>query len=128
MTAPTATNIDIIQGQTFGMQVTWADSTTSPPTPIPLTNYRAHMQIRSKPGAVGTPLVELSSVGTSPALTIEPNGSIGVVEVRIPATTTAILAKNCSYDLFVINSSDPTEATRLVYGTVTVYKSVTVNG
>lgn len=125
--ADTPTDIEIVQGATFNMQVTWADSSTDPPTPISLSDYYAHMQIRSKPGATGTPLINLSSTGTTPALTIEPDGQTGVVRVRISAQDTATLTKNCAYDLFVIKTNDPTEATRLVYGAITLSKSVTVN-
>lgn len=127
MTAPTETDIDIVQGQTFTMQVTWADESTDPATPISLSGYHAHMQVRLKAGAVGTPMLDLSSTGTDPALTLEPNGQTGVVAVRIPATATATLTKNCAYDLFVVSTTDPTEATRLVFGKITIYKSVTVN-
>lgn len=127
MTAATSTDIDVVQGATFAMQVTWANSAVSPATPIPLSGYRAHMQFRPKPGAVGTPLLELSSEGTAPSLTIEPNGATGVVSIRISAIDTATLNKNCFYDLFVVNKTDPTDATRLVKGAVNLDKSVTIN-
>lgn len=109
------------------MNVTWADSSTNPATPISLSGYRAHMQIRAKAGSFGPPLLDLSSTGTSPALTIEPNAQTGVVAIRIGATDTALLTKTCAYDLFVIKTTDPTEATRLIYGAVTVERAVTVN-
>lgn len=114
----------IVQNATFTMRVTWTDSVTS--NPISLANYFAHMQVRSKVGATGTPLLDLSSEGTAPALIIEPGGATGEIDIRIPATGTATLTKNCVYDLFVINKTDPTDATRLVKGAITLDKSVTV--
>lgn len=123
----TSVPIEIIQGQTFRMNVTWADATTDPATPLSLTGYRAHMQIRSKAGASGTPLVDLSSIGVNPQLAIEPNSATGVVGIRIGADVTATLTKNCAYDLFIIRLDDVTEAVRLVAGAVTINKSVSVN-
>lgn len=127
MAAPTETDIDVVQGQTFTMQVTWANESTDPATPISLSGYHAHMQVRTKAGATGTALLDLSSIGSNPALTIEPNGQTGVVAVRIGAVDTAALTKSCAYDLFVVSTADPTEAVRLVFGKITLYKSVTVN-
>ena len=125
MTLAPSTDITVVQGATFTMQVTWASSAATP-VPISLANHRAHMQIRTRPGLTGTPTIDLTSLGTTPALTLEPGGQTGLVAVRIPATLTATLTKNCAYDLFVINNSDPTDATRLIYGAVILSKSVTV--
>lgn len=127
MAAPTETDVDVVQGQTFSMQVTWADESVDPPAPISLNGYRAHMQVRSRAGSSGAPLLDLTSDGDDASLHIEPNGQTGVVVVRISASDTAKLTKNCAYDLFVVNTADPTEATRLIFGKVTVSKSVTVN-
>lgn len=124
----TPTPLEIVQRATFSLSVTWTDNAT-PPAPIPLTGYFAHMQIRSKAGAAGDPIVDVTSVaanGVTPEILLEPNGMIGVVQVRIPATKTALLTKNCNYDLFLIKVADPTEAIRLIYGPVTVDRSVTV--
>lgn len=85
------------------------------------------MQIRSKVGGGGQLLAELSSEGSNPQLTIEPDGATGVIDVRISATVTAGFKKTAYYDLFAIHTSDPTDATRLVFGTVTVSLSATVN-
>lgn len=126
MAAPTETDLDVVQGQTFTMQVTWADETTDPATPISLSGYRAHMQVRLKVSAP-TALLDLSSEDASPALTLEPGGQTGVLTVRIGATDTSKLTKSCVYDLFVVKKDDPTEATRLMFGTINVFRSVTVN-
>lgn len=120
----TQTPITIVPGQTFKMSVTWADGST-PPVPISLTGYRAHMQFRKHPGAKGDPIVDLTSVGGG-ALTIQPDGSVGEVRIRISALITALILKDCAYDLFVLKDADSTEATRLVGGPVTVDPSVTV--
>lgn len=120
----TQTDIEIVQRQTFTMTLTWTTNAT-PPQPIDLSGYRAHMQLRRKPGVSGTPLIDVSSVGTNPGITLQPGGSLGVVAVRIPASETALLTKDCWYDIFVIKSDDATEATRLASGKVTVSLSVT---
>lgn len=125
--ADTPTDIDIDQGATFRMQVTWADTTTSPAVPISLAGYWAHMQFRSKAGSLGTPLLNLSSLGIAPALILEPDDVTGALTIRIGAEQTALLKKNCFYDLFVVQTIDASEATRLIHGAVTVSKSVTVN-
>jgi hypothetical protein len=133
MTA-TSTPIEIVQGATYNMQVTWTDNSQSP-QPKSLAGYDAHMQIRLKPGAPGNPIINLSSkVSTDtegntvdPAITLEPDNQIGVVDVRISAQLTRLLKKSSYYDLFLISTSDPSESVRLIAGTVTVDLSVTVN-
>lgn len=125
----TPTPLEIAQRATFTMSVTWTDTAT-PPAPIPLAGYYAHMQIRSKAGAAGEPLVDVTSAATgdaTPDIILEPDNAVGVLKVRIPATKTAMLVKNCVYDLFLIKSGDPTEAVRLIHGPVTVERAVTVN-
>lgn len=128
MADPVATPIAVVQGATFTMQVTWTDASTDPATPISLDGYRALMQIRLRAGVTGTPLISLSSEGTSPALTLEPNQHTGVIKIRIGANNTRLLKKaTYHYDLFVINKDDDTEAIRLVFGPVNVSKSVSVD-
>lgn len=129
----TSTPIEIVQGATYSMAVTWTDGAT-PPTPKSLSGYWAHMQIRTKLGSPGTLLIDLSSLPTAtdttpipPAITLEPDDQIGVVDIRISAELTAKLTKPAVYDLFLIKSDDPTEAVRLLSGSVTVDRSVTVN-
>ena len=127
MAAPVETDLDVIQGATYSMTVTWSDTSQSPAVPISLANYRAHMQVRSKQSTTAPLLLDLASDGTSPSLTLEPGGQTGVISVRIGATDTAKLTRDCFYDLFVINLSDATNAVRLVYGKMSIYKSVSAN-
>jgi hypothetical protein len=124
MTVETPTDLNVNQGETYVLQVAWLDSSVTPNVPISLTGYRAHMQIRLKAGAPGAALLDL----VSPVdITLEPGGQTGVLTVRIPATETATLLKNCAYDLFLISTTDPTQATRLLYGHILLSRSVTVN-
>jgi hypothetical protein len=131
--AVTPTPLEIVQGATYHLSVTWTDNGT-PPAPISLTGRFALMQVRSKPGAPGDPLINLSSNPTldrdgntiPPAITLEPDGETGVISIRIGATQTRVLTKNCAYDLFLVKTDDITESVRLLSGPVTVDKSVTV--
>jgi hypothetical protein len=61
-------NIVTVQGQPFDLNVTWMD-TADPPAPIPLSGYRAHMQIRTSTGGAGKILADLSSEGGTGVLT-----------------------------------------------------------
>jgi hypothetical protein len=122
--APTETPIEVVQGQTFNMRVTWTDNQATP-QPISLSGRRSVMQIRTKRSYTGTLMADLASDGTDPALTNEPSGATGQVQIRIPATVTALLTKTTYYyDLFTISESDVTDAVRLVFGAVTVSPSV----
>lgn len=126
MTAAEEVDLDVIQGATYRMQVTWADQQAAP---ISLAGYRALLQVRTKAGASGVPLISLSSEDESPSLLLEPSGQIGVVDVRIGADKTRLMRKpTYAYDLFLISQADSTEAVRLTYGLVNVSKSVTVDG
>lgn len=130
MTLPTESDIVVSQGATFSMRVTWNDQQATP-QPISLAGYRAYLQIRSKRGGTGAVIASLSSEGSNPALTLEPesNGSplIGVVDVRMGADVTRLIRKNAFYDLFVVLASDYTAAVRLVYGQVIVSLSAGVD-
>lgn len=119
----TEEDIDIIQGATFNLSLTWTTSDVTP-VPISLAGYRAHMQIRAKQGSIGTPMLDISS--TTGEITLEPGGSTGLIAIRIPATMTALLKKGGFYDVFVIANADATEATRLLAGKVILEKSVTI--
>jgi hypothetical protein len=120
-------DIEIEQGAMFAMSVAWT-SGANPSVPNSLAGYGAHLQARLASDLNGHPLLDLSSKGAAPALTIEPGGQVGVVYVRFPggAAGTAKLVGDCIYDLFVIKEDDPTEAVRLVHGLITVSRSVTV--
>lgn len=122
-------NLDIIQGATFNLSVTWTSGGATP-VPQPLAGYRAHMQIRRRAGDPNI-LIDLRSDSATPTITLEPpddtnTPQTGVVQLSIPATETANLTRNCAYDLFLIRESDPTQAVRLIFGTVTVERAVTV--
>jgi hypothetical protein len=119
----TETDIEVIQGATFNLSMTWTTD-DQVPVPISLSGYRAHMQIRSKAGAVGTPWADATS--SNGQIILEPGSVTGAIAVRIPATVTATLKKDGWYDLFVIASADATEATRLLAGKVTLAKSTTI--
>lgn len=125
---PTPDDIEVIQGATYKMRVTWNDDQATP-QPISLTGWRAHMQIRAKRGGTGTLLANLSSdvVSDDGSLTLEPESLTGTIDVKVSALMTAKLKKSAFYDLFVIKTDDPTEAVRLVYGTVDISTSATVN-
>ena len=120
------TDIEVVQGATFTMAVTWTDNAT-PPNPNSLAGYRAHMQVRRRAASTGTPLLDLASTGSSPSLTLEPNGQTGVVVVRMSALDTATLRKDSYYDLFLVEVADPTNAIRLVAGALNLDLSVTFN-
>ena len=120
----TQTDIEIVQGATFNMSMTWTTD-DDPPQPISLDGYGAHMQIRSKPGAAGAPWVNIGS--QTGEITLEPGNTTGLLAIRIPSTVTATLKKNGWYDLFVFSNTDMTEAVRLLAGQVILDKSVTTS-
>lgn len=117
-------NLDIIQGATFNLSVTWNDTSLATPSPQSLAGYRAHMQIRRK---VGDPsvIIDLRSDGTNPDIVMEPGNVVGLVAINIPATQTVLLTRNCAYDLFLIQENNPAQAVRLLFGTITVERAVT---
>lgn len=125
MTTPAETvDLDINQGETKVFTATW----TVDGAPKPLTGFVAHMQMRKRAGSFGgTPLMDLRSNGANPAIEMEPDGVTGKVRVRIPAQLTAALTKDCFFDLFVINASDPSESVRLVAGKAIISRSATDN-
>jgi len=125
---PVSEDITVIQGATYKMRITWNDDQATP-QPIPLTGWRAHMQIRSKRGGAGVLMANLASdvTGTDGSMTLEPEGLIGVIDVKVSALTTAGFKKGGFYDVFVIKTDDPTEAYRLVYGAMNISQSASVN-
>lgn len=120
----TQTDIEIVQGETKVFTATWTIGGVAKP----LTGYVAHLQMRKRPGSfTADPLVDISSLGTTPAIQLEPAGTVGLVRVRIPAQLTSVLKKNCWYSLFLVNGTDPSEAIRLMFGQVLISKSSTDN-
>lgn len=121
---PTQTDVEVVQGGTFSMRVMWTDNQATP-QPISLANYNAIMMIRSKRSRTAPLLATLDSSQT--ALHLEPGGLTGAIDVRLGADITGLMVKpTYYYDLFVVNNTDPTEATRLVVGSMTISPSVTV--
>lgn len=119
-----ATPLSVVQGQTYTMDVTYANA-ADPPVPQSLSNYDARMAVRRRKSTTAPALFTLTS-GDGGGLTIEPDGRVGVVAVRISAQLTELLSKATAYyDLFIINRTDPSDAQRLVAGTMTVDLSVT---
>jgi hypothetical protein len=122
------TPLSVVQGQTYTMEVTYEGPET-PPVPRPLTGYRARMTVRPANKLTSPLLFDLDSDGNG--LTIEPADNLGVartgvIAVRVSAQLTELMTKaSYWYDLFIISVADPSEALRLVHGTMTVDQSVT---
>lgn len=138
---PEAIELGIVQGQTYSLTVTWTDGAATP-TPLSMTGRYAHMSIAKKVG--GVPVIDSYSgyitkgvdddnpddqrLATASVADIlqEPNSRTGVLVVRLPATATAALTKQAyTFDLYTINSTDPTDAVQLATGTVAVLNSTT---
>lgn len=107
-------NFTIEQGATFTRTLAWQNPDGSI---IILTGYTAKMQIRDESNNI---LVDVNVSGT---LTI--NGSAGTVTVLIPDTITSTLTFDTAYYDLKLTSGSGTK-TRLVKGTVTLDKQVTV--
>lgn len=126
-------DISLAQGATYNMILNAVSGETQETeAPFSLSGYRAHLQIRKRAGSSGDPLVDCTSAGDDPDLLIEPldihgDPQVGRIEIRIPANKTAVLTKNCAYDVFIVDQSDATQAVRLMHGVVNVSRSVTVN-
>ncbi len=120
----TQTDITVVQGETKVFTATWMRNGS----PQPLSDYIAHMQVRRRPGRFNVdPILELTSLGDDAPLQLEPGDQVGQVYVRISANASYGITRNCWYDLFLINRTDPTDARRLVYGQVLLAKSATDN-
>lgn len=121
------------QGATFFDGFNWyheSDPPTDPPTPglpydlvtIPAT---AKMQVRAKQG--DTVLIDASSEGTDPFITL---GADGRVDIVIPGTATdALTVKKAKYDLEItlgdlLPNGEP-DVRRVAEGTVTVKPNIT---
>lgn len=109
-------DIEIKQGATYQLTVTWKDSAG---TAINLTGYTARMQVRETYSSSST-IVSLTS---SSGITL--GGSAGTIAILISATTTAALTAPFSgvYDLEVVDASGV--VTRLLEGAATVSPEVT---
>lgn len=109
-------DIEIKQGATYQLTVTWKDSAG---TAINLTGYTARMQVRETYSSSST-IVSLTS---SSGITL--GGAAGTIAILISATTTAALTAPFSgvYDLEVVDGSGV--VTRLLEGAATVSPEVT---
>lgn len=120
-------SVDLVirQGVTFRKEFVWQDANG---VAINLSNWKARMQIRKKAG--GDLLLDLRSDPADPAFRANAKlvitAATGTVAVYIGATVTAALASNGVYDLELASLTDPEEVERLVEGTVTLSKEVTV--
>lgn len=118
------TPLSVVQGETYTMDVTYADN-SDPAVPQSLASYRARMSVR-RAKKVTAPLLFTLTSDDNGGLLIEPDGRTGVVVVRMSALQTEMLTRTTAYyDLFIINVNDPSDAKRLVAGTMTVDLSVT---
>jgi hypothetical protein len=90
-------NIQIVQGETFQLNITWKDGNDNP---INLTSYSARMDVRPYWGSSER---ILTSQGLSPNITLTLGGASGTIDVSIDAVTTAALAApaNGVYDIEV---------------------------
>ena len=110
-------DLDMEQGATFRVTLTYEDSDTNP---ISLVGYRAHMQVRTRFGSAV--LIDLSSDAGDITL----GGVTGVIEVRAKASATALVKRNAVYDLHLIATDDPDEVVRVFGGAINLTKAVTV--
>lgn len=112
-----AWNLDVEQGATFDVTLTWKDAGGSP---VDLTGYTARAQVRSMVTSA-VPLVDMT-VGNG-RLTL--GGTAGTIRILLDDTTTAAFPAPFSgvWDLEVESGSGVT--TRLLAGAVTVTPEVT---
>jgi len=106
-------NMEVEQGSTFYLKLTWKDSLG---VVINLTGYTAQWQIR-----VGSLLLNLLSTGPSPAIIITP--STGVIELNLTPVQTETFTRNGEYDLKVTSLLGTT--TRLIEGSILTSLEVT---
>jgi len=109
-------NIDIKQGATFQLTITWKDSAG---TAIDLTNYTARAQARLTYDTSTT----IFSLTSSSGITL--GGAAGTIAIVIAAGTTAALAAPWSgvWDLELVSGAGI--VTRLLEGTANVSPEVT---
>lgn len=147
---PELISLGMVQGQTYTLKVSWTDG-LDPSSPLSMAGRYAHMQVRTKVGQTGAPVIDsysgyITKGANSDApddsrlvtageadITQEPSGQTGVLQIRLPATATQALSKKSTadapaywFDLYTINKTDPTDAVQLVTGIVAVRNSVTV--
>ena len=109
-------DIEINQGATYELTVTWKDSAG---TAINLTGYSARMQVRETYSSAST----IVSLTNGSGITL--GGAAGTIAILISATTTAALTAPFSgvYDLELVSAGGV--VTRLLQGAATVTPEVT---
>lgn len=109
-------NLDIEQGATFGLTLTWKDAAG---TPIDLTGYSARAHIRSMTQSAST-LLEMTTVNSRIVL----GGGAGTIVLSASAAVTAALAApvDAVWDLEL--ESGAGTVTRLLAGDVHVSAEV----
>lgn len=109
-------DIEINQGATYELTVTWKDSAG---TAINLTGYSARMQVRETYSSSST----IVSLTNGSGITL--GGAAGTIAILISATTTAALTAPFSgvYDLELVSAGGV--VTRLLQGAATVTPEVT---
>ena len=109
-------DIEINQGATYELTVTWKDSTGAA---INLTGYSARMQVRETYSSAST----IVSLTNGSGITL--GGAAGTIAILISATTTAALTAPFSgvYDLELVSAGGV--VTRLLQGAATVTPEVT---
>ena len=111
--------LEIVQGATFVLPITYVDDVAG--GAVNLTDYTAIMEVRSTADSVDPALVTCT---TENALIVI-SGSLGLITITIPASTTATLeGGTCAvYDLFITAPSTGVSE-RLLSGPVLISKRV----
>lgn len=111
-----AHDFEIEQGASFALAFVWKDGDG---IPVPLTGYKARMQVRA---SVSAPVVLLELTTENGLLVIEP--AAGRVAIALdPVTTAAMTWKRGVYDIELVSPTD--SVARLVAGSITVSREVT---
>lgn len=112
----TKTNLSIQQGETYSVSFTWQESDG---TPIDLSTYTAHMQVRRNYADADKtdPVVDITD---EDSITLDDEGNIFIV--LTDDVTADIAAGTYVYDLELTNDGT---VTKLLTGTVNVFPEVT---
>lgn len=112
-------SIVIDQGATVSRVFTWYQQDGV--TPVNLTGFTAHMQVRDEPQGAGNLLADYSTSGGQIAL----GSTAGTITLTVPAATTAAYSFTSGYyDLHMTDSAG--NVTCLLAGLFTVNPAVTV--
>lgn len=116
---PGRLDLTIYAGSTRNIQVQWKGG--DPAIPVDITNYTARMQIRKRAGDA-TVIDELTTANSRIAIT---NAAQGILEVRFPASVTALYDFCVAvYDLELV-APDTTTVYRILEGSVSLSPEVT---